>query len=115
MGKTKNDGGNATPRLAALTASLALIVSLAVWWWWPVAPPMGRDKDVFTTVDALFTAVTSRDDNRLSDCEHRLLALKDSGRLPEDASRYLDEIIGEARAGRWDSAAQSLYGFITAQ
>src|SRR5258708_4692667 len=34
-------------------------------------PQMGADKDVFATVDALFTAITAHDEKQLSQCEQR--------------------------------------------
>jgi hypothetical protein len=78
-------------------------------------PRIGQDEEVFKTVDALFTAVTARDEKRLADCERRLLTLKDAGRLPPEASAYLDNVIRKARAGRWEPAAQSLYDLMRAQ
>jgi len=110
----KGTARNAKATITASTVGLATIVLLAAWWF-RSPPPMGADEEVVKAVDALFTAVTSRDDKRLADCRQRLLALKDSGQLPERASAYLDQIIGQARAGHWESAAESLYGFIRAQ
>lgn len=113
------DGTNASstrraPIVAAGVAALAIFVGLFIWWW-SRPPQMGTDAEVFRTVDALFTAVTSRDEKRLADCERRLLTLRDAGKLPPGASTYLDNIIHKARAGRWESAAQSLYDFMRAQ
>jgi hypothetical protein len=76
---------------------------------------MGADPEVFKTVDALFTAVTSRDEKRLAECEQRLFALIDAGKVPPAASAYLGQVIGTARAGRWESATQTLYDFMRAQ
>jgi hypothetical protein len=76
---------------------------------------MGADEELFRTVDALFTAVTARDQKLLADCEQRLLTLKGAGKVPSEAGTYLDTIIGRARAGRWESAAQTLYDFMRAQ
>jgi len=76
---------------------------------------MGADEEVFTTVDALFTAVTARDENLLRQCEQRLHASRDVGKLPADASNYLDGVIRKAKAGSWESAAERLYDFMTAQ
>ena len=47
-------------------------------------------------VDALFTAVTARDDKLLGECERRLHALKDAGALSDNASACLDGIIKTA-------------------
>jgi hypothetical protein len=70
---------------------------------------------VFKSVDALFTAVAARDDQLLGACEQRLHALADAGRLPVDAAAYLDDVVATARAGRWESAARTLYDFMRAQ
>jgi hypothetical protein len=98
---------------AGLGSAGILLVVLFVWWNRP--PQMGADEAVFRTVDALFTAATARDEKQLADCERRLVALKDAGKLPPDASAYLDNIIRQARGGRWESAAHSLYDFMRAQ
>ncbi|HEY1380329.1 MAG TPA: hypothetical protein VGF55_26235 [Gemmataceae bacterium] len=78
-------------------------------------PQMGADPDVFRTVDALFTAVTGRDERRLGECEHRLRGLRDAGALPPAAADYLDGVIRQARAGDWRPAAERLYKFMIAQ
>jgi hypothetical protein len=76
---------------------------------------MGADEDVFKNVDALYTAVRNQDEKRLGECEQRLQADRDAGKLPPAAAGYLDSVIRQARAGRWEPAAQSLYDFMRAQ
>ena len=78
-------------------------------------PQLGADDEVFKTVDALFTAVSARDEKLLGQCEERLNAGRAAGTLPADAADYLDGIVAKARAGRWESAAQKLYDFMKAQ
>src|SRR5262245_37612121 len=100
--------------MAAGIAGLAIV--LVAWLAWPSKPPqMGADEEVFTAVDALFTAVTAQDEKLLNQCEQRLHTLRDAGKLPDDAADYLDGIIEKARAGRWQSAAERLYTFMKAQ
>ncbi len=82
---------------------------------WGRVPQMGADDEVFHSVDALFTAVTARDARLLNQCERRLHAHRDAGKLPAEASRYLDGVVDRARNGRWESAAQDLYDFMTKQ
>lgn len=95
--------------LPAVVASVLLLI-------WILRPPqMGADEEVFTTVDALFTAVTARDEKLLGECERRLHAYRDAGKLPRAASDYLDSVIRTSRAGGWTSAAETLYGFMRAQ
>ena len=78
-------------------------------------PQIGVDHEVFHSVDALYTAVCSRDEKRLSDCEQRLHAHRDEGKLPTNAADFLDGIIAKARAGEWETAARKLYDFMLAQ
>jgi hypothetical protein len=89
-------------------------VGLLVWSMWPV-PQIGADPEAMKTVDALFTAVTSKDERRLTDCEERLRAHEEAGRLPAAAARRLDAVIARARGGEWRPAAETLYSFIRAQ
>jgi hypothetical protein len=105
-----------TRRAAVAAAGFGVVVLLMVALvWWSRPPQMGADEEVARAVDALFTAVTARDTKLLGHCEQRLRALKDTGRLPGSAWDYLDGVIEKARAGRWESAAEGLYGFMRAQ
>jgi LuxR family maltose regulon positive regulatory protein len=76
---------------------------------------IGTDDEVFATVDALFTALTCRDDSRLDDCEERLLAFREAEQMPEKAADYLDAVIDQARSGEWEPAAKRLYDFMYRQ
>jgi hypothetical protein len=92
------------------TLGLAIVV-------WAFQPPtqIGPDDDVFATVDALFTAVNGKSDLRLNDCERRLHAYRDSGKLPTAAAGALDGIILQARSGAWEGAGKRLYDFMRGQ
>src|SRR5438309_296095 len=94
---------------------VAVLLVAAGFFWFRGTPQIGADKDAFRTVDALFTALTARDERLLGDCEKRLTALKNAGKLPADAANYLDGIVQRARAGDWQSAAERLYDFMRAQ
>jgi hypothetical protein len=100
--------------LALLGVVAIALLAVVVWSLWPV-PQMGTDEEVFRTVDALFTAVTARDEKLLGQCEQRLHAYRDSGKLPKHAARYLDGVIAKARAGSWQTAAERLYDFMKSQ
>ena len=78
-------------------------------------PQMGADEETFKAVDALFTAVTARDEKLLGQCEQRLHGLRAAGKLPDGAADFLDGVIGKARGGRWEAAAEKLYGFMQGQ
>jgi hypothetical protein len=104
-------------RRAAIPAAIGIVaVVLVVGFVGCGRPPqMGADEEVFAAVDALFTAVTARDDTLLAQCEQRLGALRDAGKLPPDAWAYLDGVSQKARAGRWEAAAEKLYDFMSRQ
>src|SRR5947199_9038327 len=111
------DDQRATRRRAILAGAAVgltiLLVCACLWWRRP--PQMGADREVFTAVDALFTAVTARDAKLLARCEQTLRSHRGAGRLPADAAAHLDEIIETARSGRWQPAAERLYTFMRAQ
>jgi hypothetical protein len=95
---------------------LSIVVGVCLIVWGLRSPPqIGADEAVFSNVDALFTAVTSRNEALLDACERRLHALCQAEKLPADASEYLTGIIQAARAGRWQPAAQKLYWFMSVQ
>jgi hypothetical protein len=105
-------------RRVAWTALVSVVVLGAIAClaaFWGRAPQMGADEEVFATVDALYTAVTARDERLVAQCETRLHTARAEGKLPHDAAAHLDGVIARARAGRWESAAQRLYDFMKAQ
>lgn len=94
-------------------AAVAL-AGVAAYWFRP-PPQMGVDSGVFETVDALYTAVRLKDEGKVMACEQRLHAARDAGKLPAAAASHLDGVIGRARAGGWQAAAERLYDFMLAQ
>lgn len=90
------------------------VVGYQVWGRWP-PPQLKTDEQVFTTVDALFTALTARDSTRLADCERRLQAYHAEGRISDAVADRLGAIIEDARDGNWEPAAHALYDFISGQ
>lgn len=111
---------NADQRVAITRGLLAalglLIVGVGVWLWRIQPPPqLPNDAEVFDTVDALFTAVTSRNERQLSECEARLNSFHDAGKLPPPAAKSLNAIIARARTGAWQPAAEGLYAFMIGQ
>ncbi len=95
---------------------LVLLVGLAVLSsYWSRPPQMGTSEDAFQTVDALYTAVRSRDEARLGQCEQRLKAYREAGKLPAAAADSLDAIVRTARGGGWEPATRTLYDFMLAQ
>src|SRR5438094_6559902 len=100
-----------------LTIAAVLIVSLTfrLYFAYRSQPQLPASAEVFQTVDALFTAVTAHDTQRLADCQQRLANYKDRGSLPPAAAQRLDRIITLAQSGDWTTAAHRLYDFMQAQ
>ena len=103
-------------RAVFLLAALVLLAGGSVLYAYLSRPPqMGASEEVFHTVDALYTAVRGRDEKQLGDCERRLARYRESGALPAAAAESLAGIIGTARGGDWQPAAEKLYDFMLAQ
>lgn len=78
-------------------------------------PQIGPDKEAFKAVDALYSAVSLRDEKLLTQCETALNTLREAGKMPEKASSTLNGIIKEAHGGAWESAQTRLASFMEAQ
>ena len=78
-------------------------------------PPALESEEAFSTADALYTAVTSRRTELLEKSGSRLLELKDTGKLSNEAFESLNQIIERARSGDWQVAAEELDSFIRQQ
>ncbi len=102
------------PLYLSIGAVIAVVLFLATRSFFST-PQIGATEEVFTTVDALFTAVTSRDKKRLEDCEQRLLTYRKAGNLPAAAASQLTKIIQMAQSGQWEPSARKLYDFMLAQ
>lgn len=106
----------ATRRLVGILSGLVIVMAIVGFMQFRGAQPqLGADEEVFITVDALFTALTSRDPDRLDDCERRLNGYRGENRLADTAANVLDAVIRQARGGDWDPAARRLYAFMLAQ
>lgn len=78
-------------------------------------PQIGSSDEAFKTVDALFTAMTTKDQQRLDDCQQRLEQFREAGELNPGAAAHLDKLIQRAQSGDWDKSARELYDFMLAQ
>jgi hypothetical protein len=107
---------NSRPKIAlTILAVLAAVFAVRIWFGFRLQPQLSASADVFKTVDALFTAVTAHDEQRLDDCEKRLQGYRKAAKLPEPAWRRLNGVIAVARGGDWEKAAHRLYDFMQGQ
>lgn len=99
-----------------LLVGLAIFVGgVAGYRYWTRPPQMGASDEAFRTVDALYTAVRSRDQERLGECQQRLHGYRASGKLAPQAGDALDSIVRKAQSGQWQAATERLYHFMLAQ
>ena len=115
MATTEADGASRRRVVTFAGLGLFAVAAVVAFVAWNRTPQMGADEDALHTVDALFTAVTARDEKLLGQCEQRLKAHRTAGKLPADAADSLDRIIAKARSGSWDVAAERLYDFMKSQ
>lgn len=76
---------------------------------------MGADPAVFKAVDALYTAVSLREPDKVDHCVTNLATLRDSGTLDRGPFDALDRIASEAKSGSWESAQTRLARFMRGQ
>ena len=103
-------------KLAITILGLAIIaIAARAYFVFHSAPQLPASDEVYSTVDALFTAVTAHDSQRLATCQQRLESFKHRGSMPSAAAKRLDRIIAIANSGDWTAAAHQLYDLIQAQ
>jgi len=76
---------------------------------------IGSDEEALKTVDALYTAVSTRRTDLLEGCAARIDELHSTGKLPDAAFNQLKSLIAEARSGQWQMSLRKLYDFMRGQ
>jgi hypothetical protein len=101
-----------TVRIPIAAGALFLSLSLPGCW---SPPQIGSDRETFKAVDALYTAVSLRDQKLVESCIARLKDLKSAGKVPEAAFVSLDSIVEDAKEGKWEPSQERLAGFMEGQ
>ncbi|MDB5338293.1 MAG: hypothetical protein JWN70_3912 [Planctomycetaceae bacterium] len=78
-------------------------------------PQVLSDEAVFGELDALYTAVTSKRRNLLTDCQKRITKLHDEQRMSDAGFKEVEAIIALAEQDKWTPAAERLYTFMRGQ
>ena len=78
-------------------------------------PQVLTDEAVFGELDALYTAVTSKRPELLSDCRKRLTQLHKDKKLSDAGFAEVETIMDMSEDNEWANAAQRLYDFMRAQ
>lgn len=96
--------------------AIAIAVVFA-WGWisWNAVPAFKANGDALKTIDALFTAINSRDAKRVASCRESLSKHASSGQLNPAAMAELSNCCEQASSGAWENAARRLYRMIEKQ
>ena len=78
-------------------------------------PQVLENENVYSSLDALWTAVTSRKLDRVQDVTNDLIQLRDDGELSKAGWNAIKPILQQALAEKWEPAAHNLKKFINAQ
>ncbi|MBM4074603.1 MAG: hypothetical protein FJ267_03045 [Planctomycetes bacterium] len=78
-------------------------------------PAAVDSEDAMLAIDALYTAITSRQSKLVEDVHDRLKSLASAQKLSSEALRQLESIIESANSGKWESAAKQVDHFIRRQ
>ncbi len=97
--------------------SIIAIAVIVAWGWmsWNAVPNFKANGDALKTIDALFTAINSRDVNRVASCRASLVKHTSSGQLNPAAMIELSNCCDQASSGGWENAARRLYRMIEKQ
>lgn len=78
-------------------------------------PQVLEDEAVFSELDALYTAVTTKRTDLLNDCKQRLTKLHEEKRLSDAGYTEIKAITDLADEASWTPAAERLYTFMRGQ
>ena len=115
---TRSNQRPASPGIQYWYWIIGPIVSLGLIWlvmFWTAVPKLQASDDALKTVDALFTAINSRNTKRMSECKTKLESYTREGGLSHGAMTVLAQCCEQAEAGDWEKAAKRLYDVIDKQ
>ncbi len=78
-------------------------------------PQVLTDEAVFGELDALYTAVTTKRRDLLTDCQQRIKKLHDEKRLSDAGHKEIQAIVALTEQDKWRPAAERLYDFMRGQ
>jgi hypothetical protein len=90
---------------------LLAVVLLATCLWNSKSYPEATSPDVLKLIRALYTACSSRSEERLTRVEQALSTTESKGHLTEAELDAFTSIVDVARSGAWDEAAAQSYQF----
>ena len=101
--------------LWGIAFAAVLLVGYQAWGYYSTPPTLQATEDARRTLDALFTALTARDQAKLATCMTRIEVHLSESKLSQKATRELRYCEQLAKAGSWEQAAKRLYWIIYEQ
>ncbi len=94
----------------------AVVLALVLGWMtWMRTPQLEASEEAIKTIDALFTAINSHDEKRVSACKDQLNKHTSNGKLSPRSMIELAKCCEQANSGQWEVAARRLYRLIENQ
>lgn len=112
------DFGQHSPRrifAIGLAVVLTTVLGGMVWHFYSTPPQLQASPEAAKTLDAMFTALTSRNPDNLSACMERIEQYNRDGKLATGAAAELRACNDLATSGAWEQAAKRLYWIIYEQ
>ncbi len=101
--------------LIGLAAVLVVLLGGVAWHYYSTPPQLQASPAAAKTLDAMFTALTARNPDKLSACMERIEAYRQDGQLDARAVAELRTCHDLATSGSWEQAAKRLYWIIYEQ
>ncbi len=78
-------------------------------------PQYTNDKEIEKAIEGLYSATGMEDVAQVERCETKLKKLHEEGKFSADVWKYLQEVIQQAKAGKWTNARDKCYKLIKGQ
>lgn len=101
--------------IIGLAAVVVLLLGGKAWHYYSMPPQLHASPEAAKTLDAMFTALTSRNPDNLSACMACIDQYRQDGKLDAKAAAELRVCNDLATSGSWEQAAKRLYWVIYQQ
>ncbi len=115
---SRSDANHLSPArifLIGLAAVIVVLLAGVAWHWYSTPPQLQASPEAAKTLDAMFTALTSRNPDNLSACMQRIEQYSHEGKLSASAAAELRACHELATGDAWEQAAKRLYWIIYEQ
>lgn len=97
------------------TTRLIIGIVFLVWLTGCSPPQYTNDKEIEKAIEGLYSATGMEDVPQVERCETKIKKLHEEGKIPVEVWKYLQEVIQQAKAGKWTTARDKCYKLIKGQ